>query len=128
MPKSRRFLLVDDSLIALKVNAKLLEHAFEGCRIDAFVNAQDALVFFEENKGHKENLPETVLLDIIMPEMNGFEFIEKLEVLFDGTLPFKLYLLSSTLDENDIASAAASRHVTEILNKPLDASLLNVFI
>jgi len=128
MSKSRRFLLVDDSLIALKVSAKLLEHSFEGCQIDSYIDAQDAIVFLEENKNNPEVLPDYLLLDIIMPVINGFEFIDKLEAIFEGHLPFRLYLLSSTLDENDILTASESRHVIQILNKPLDALLLKALI
>jgi CheY-like chemotaxis protein len=126
MPKSRRFLLVDDSVIALKVNSRLLEHSFDGCHIETYIHAQDALEFFEENKDEADRLPDTLLLDIIMPVMNGFQFIEKLEMIFGPSLPFRLYLLSSTLDEDDFANAHESRHVVQILNKPLDASLLHM--
>jgi CheY-like chemotaxis protein len=128
MPKPRRFLLVDDSLIALKVNTRLLEHSFEGCHIRSFIHAQDALTFFENNRDNSEELPDTLLLDIIMPVMNGFEFIEKLEDIYGRDFPFRLYMLSSTLDENDFINATESRHVVRILNKPLEASLLNSMI
>ncbi len=123
-----RFFLVDDNPIDIMVNKKLLSNTFGNCPVNAFNNSTDALKYFAENVHNTEELPTTLLLDIIMPRVDGFEFIEKLEVIFSGKIPFKIFLLSSTLDEADFEKARESKWVRMILGKPLDTEALRDLI
>ncbi len=55
-----------------------------------------------------------------MPVMNGFEFVEAFEALpEDKRKGYSLYMLSSSINENDIARVKAYSSVKQFLNKPL---------
>lgn len=61
-----------------------------------------------------------VFVDIQMPLMNGFEFVEAFEALpEDVKAGYHLYMLSSSINENDIAKVRSYPSVKTFLNKPL---------
>jgi CheY-like chemotaxis protein len=119
-----KFFLVDDNPIDLMVHKKLLNNSFPECDVTAFNNSTIALQFFADHAGDPCSLPTTLLLDIIMPQVDGFEFIERLELIFPETMPFQIFLLSSTLDDADFAKAHENKWVDTILGKPLDTDAL----
>jgi len=122
-----KFLLVDDNPIDIMVHRRLLQNSFPESEITTFNNSADALQYFSEHQIDKSALPTVVILDIIMPRIDGFQFIEELEKIF-GTPPFKIFLLSSTLDDGDFAKARESKWVKTILGKPLDTEGLKGMI
>ncbi|MEQ1666671.1 MAG: response regulator [Bdellovibrionales bacterium] len=122
-----KFMLVDDNPIDLMVNRRLLQNTFEGATVNSFNNSVDAVEFFKKNGSNSAELPNVVLLDIIMPRLDGFQVIEELEKIFTA-IPFKIFLLSSTLDDADFDKAKESRSVQKILGKPLDTENLKTLI
>ncbi len=122
-----KFIIVDDNPIDLMVNRRLLQNTFEGATVNSFNNSVDAVEFFKKNGNNSAELPNVLLLDIIMPRLDGFQVIEELEKIFT-TIPFKIFLLSSTLDDADFDKAKESRSVQRILGKPLDTENLKTLI
>ncbi|MDQ6480759.1 response regulator [Dyadobacter sp. LHD-138] len=117
------FILIDDSAFDLFIYEKLIFKSGIGNSVKAFNAAQDALDFLVEEG---ENLPKTViLLDLQMPGMNGFEFIEQFDLLPESLKnKTRIYMLSSTIDTRDIEKAKASLHIIDLLSKPLEIGLL----
>lgn len=66
----KKILLVDDHINVLRLLAIELKHA--GYDVDTALNGKEALRKIDSGN------PDLVLLDIIMPEMNGFEMLSKL--------------------------------------------------
>lgn len=117
------FFLIDDSAFDLFIYEKLLIKSGITSSVKTFNSARDALKFLVEQA---DNLPETIiLLDLQMPDMNGFEFIDEFDQLSDAIRQkFKIFMLSSTIDTRDIEKAKASRHIIDLLPKPLEISFL----
>lgn len=103
--------LIDDDYIYLNFTAKMLMQVFPGTRIRSFANASDALSVVEKEK------PDLIFLDINMPEINGWEFLE----LFPKHLVSnsEIYMVSSSIDPDDAERAAQHPLVTKFLEKPL---------
>jgi CheY-like chemotaxis protein len=61
-----------------------------------------------------------VLVDIMMPGMDGFQFMEAFDSL-DASVKqlIQVFMLSSTLDPRDIKRAASNKTVRDLLSKPL---------
>ncbi|MCE7063658.1 response regulator [Dyadobacter sp. CY326] len=117
------FFLIDDSAFDLFIYEKLLLKSGITDSVKTFNSARDALKHLVSQGA---NLPESViLLDLQMPDMNGFEFIEE----FDSLPPLlqekiRIFMLSSTIDTRDIDKARASLHILDLLPKPLEIATL----
>ena len=118
-------MLVDDSDIDTFLNKKFLSIAGITDNTISFLSAQEALDYISINADNPEKLPPFILLDVQMPEINGFQFLD----LYDS-VPEKaqdktrIVMLSSTIDPIDLDRARNNKHVIDILKKPLDTGAL----
>lgn len=117
--KQYRVMIVDDSETDRFVHSKLLQHYNISSDIYVFETGRDALNYLKENKKEVDKLPEVILLDIMMPEMSGFDFMVYFENIKD-TLECKplIFMLSSTDDENDLRRVRNNPYVMKLLKKP----------
>jgi CheY-like chemotaxis protein len=125
---SSTVMLIDDNFIDLKINEKIIKITKSFEKIIVCMSGAEALNHLKNNLSNPDELPSFILLDIQMPEMNGFEFLEqykKLPKLFTDSC--KIAMLSSTLDFSDIQRAEANPFVIKLLKKPLiPVTLLDV--
>ena len=114
--KLKKVMLIDDNEIDLKINAKLITLAKLFDDIIICQSGEEALDYLNANLVKQQGLPDFILLDIQMPEMDGFEFLEHYRS-FPNKCP--VAMLSSTLDFGDIQRAEANPYVIKLLRKPL---------
>lgn len=129
MDRNLRVMLIDDNIIDLKINSKiiLISKLFDD--IIQFQSGEEALSYLSKYIDQPDKLPHLILLDIQMPEMDGFEFLDSYKA-FPNQLKDKclVAMLSSTLDFGDIKKAEANPHVIKLLKKPLmTAELETIF-
>ena len=111
----RTCLVVDDSAVVRKIARRILEELeFE------VVEAEDGEQALEVCKGA---LPEAVLLDWNMPNMDGYEFLGKLRRLPGGDAPKVVFCTT----ENDIdhISRALAAGASEYIMKPFDKDIIS---
>ncbi|WP_138433226.1 response regulator [Winogradskyella algicola] len=120
----RNVMIVDDNKIDLFVTKKIIEKYNPEIKTRSFTNGDSALYFLE--LCHKDcgsdvlAVPELILVDINMPQMDGFEFLEKVERQFNGqSTKFKIYMLTSSLYAEDISKAKNNTLCAGYLCKPL---------
>lgn len=113
--------LIDDEPIFNLISAKIISRSGWQGEVRVFISAKTAL---EEIKLHIANegyLPDFLFLDVRMPEMDGFQFLDELVNLPKEPLKFtKVYMLSSSLDQKDIVRSQQFSMVKGFLSKPLD--------
>lgn len=125
MAMYKSVMLVDDNEIDNIINEKIIEANSFADRILVFQTGQEALEFLEVNQHDETKLPEIVFLDINMPIMDGFQFLEDFEKFSETVLDkCKIIMLSSSISPKDIDRAASSKYVKKYLNKPLNARYL----
>lgn len=116
-----RVMMVDDNDSDLLYTRVTLQRCGEPCEVMAFERAQDALAHLRGTPGHGVRL---ILLDINMPVMDGFAFLDAFEALPPGQRGQAVVaMLSSSSDPADRTRALAYTSVADYLTKPLDRTL-----
>ncbi|KAF2515139.1 response regulator [Flavobacterium foetidum] len=122
MESNPDFLLVEDNLIDQIVAQKLLKKVFDKNPLFIANNGREALDWL---LNHLTSDSLIVLLDIQMPIMNGFDFLTEFDKITEEIKKkIKIYILSSTLDCDEIKKLAEDKNVTKFLHKPFPAALL----
>ncbi|MES2426444.1 MAG: response regulator [Bacteroidota bacterium] len=114
-------LLVDDDEINNFISIKLIKKALDNTSISSCLNGKFAIdQLVELQKRDPALLPDFILLDINMPIMNGWEFLDEYRRLeIDPLGKSKIYIISSSVFSNDINKAKSYPLVKNFISKPL---------
>lgn len=120
MNRIKNLTLVDDDDIFVFLTKKTIEQTNLVDLIKVFGNGLDALNFLKENKNNVSTLPEIIVLDISMPIMNGWQFLEEYTKL-NPTIGKKItiYICSSSISPDDINRAKTISEVSDYIIKPI---------
>ncbi len=119
-PSKLTILLIDDDSIFQFLTRKVLEASGLTDEIIVCSNGQEALQLLETNIYNKATLPDVIFLDINMPVMNGWAFLEAFKLIKPLlNKPVPLYVVSSSADQADIQQAKEFDIVTDYLVKPI---------
>lgn len=119
--KSVSILLVDDDEINNFISVKLIKKTLLNTEIKTCLNGKFAIdELVEIQNSNPEELPDYILLDINMPIMNGWEFLDEYKRLgIDPEGKSKIYIISSSVFNNDINKAKSYPLVKDFISKPL---------
>lgn len=110
-----KVLIIDDDDIVLLVESKIVQR----CGIEkvplTFRSGKSALEYLETDDKTKNYI---ILLDINMPEMNGWQFLEKLEGL-ELQKKFFVIMVTSSIDRYDKEIAVKYQNVISFIEKPI---------
>jgi two-component system chemotaxis response regulator CheY len=120
MPDAPIIALIDDdkifqltasrTIIATKITDKVLQ----------FENGEDALNFIRENHADASRLPDFVFLDINMPFVDGWMFLDDYAALKPRLAkPMTIYMVSSSIDPRDISRAKRNNDISDYVIKPV---------
>lgn len=115
--KIHRTMLIDDTDIDQKLYQRVLKRSGLVEEVIPFLYADEALEFLRSNASEKIDL---IFLDINMPRMNGFEFLEAATREFGDTFAHVvIVMLTTSLAPEDRERAAEFEIVRDFINKPL---------
>jgi len=120
--RSVSVLLVDDDEINNFISIKLIKKALVSTEIMACLNGKFAIdQLLEIQKSDPKKMPNYILLDINMPIMNGWEFLDEYKRLnIDPLGRCKIFIISSSVFSNDINKARSYPLVKDFISKPLN--------
>lgn len=110
---------IDDDILQLMVNRKIFN----------LLNSEIQLLIFEDSKNAFASIhahyPELIFLDLNMPEMNGWDFLDAMK---KDQLNIDVYILTSSVDPYDKKKAESYANIKGFLSKPLSLQVLKNII
>lgn len=125
-----KILCVDDDPITLMLCKKVIERTSFAQEIITAQNGEEAILYFKKiiteiKKGNDVDYPKLVLLDLNMPVMNGWEFLDTYSKnKFQELLTSKFIVLSSTIDPDDVEKSKGYKMVIDFMSKPITTEML----
>ena len=122
LSKRIEVVLIDDDHVANVFNKHILENVAEVGHVITLSSGLEALEYMQQRVQRSPRIPELFFVDIHMPHMNGFQFIEKLENLLKlNGLENKtmINVLSSSDIKSDILKFVQMRTASKFISKPL---------
>lgn len=123
MTSKIKLLVIDDDDINIFIIKKIVEKTGYNVEMISKTNGQIAIDYLAGVVSSAEQLPQLILIDINMPVLNGWEFLEAYEKLGIAQ-SVDMYMLSSSVYENDIEKAKTYSTVKGFISKPLSIERL----
>ena len=113
------FIIIDDSELDCFIARKIIEHTDKNLSVKSYLNGREVIEQIRVDFD-KRNMPLTIiLLDLRMPIMNGFQFVDEFEKLpLDIKRKYQIHILSSTRNTNDIYRILTHNTVLSMIEKP----------
>jgi CheY-like chemotaxis protein len=129
MNSFKDFIIIDDDIINNKLCRKIIEKVYPEAQITDFTSAKDGLDFIIEKYTAPGDEKVILLLDISMPIMNAWEFLEVFDTLNqDIKNRIKVHILSSSINKNDMMRAQNNSNVEYYLIKPLTKESIKLIV
>ncbi|MDP5001555.1 MAG: response regulator [Flavobacterium sp.] len=126
--KIEKIMIVDDNEFDCYITSKIINNLDESIDIMEFNSSLTAIQFLEEFQNSPEKLPNLIFLDIYMPILDGFGFIEKFNTFSDVVKAHtKICILSTTVDDLYIHKAKINSSIL-YTSKPITNEFLQGII
>ncbi|MCO5946356.1 MULTISPECIES: response regulator [Mucilaginibacter] len=113
-------LLIDDNYIDNFVTRKILEGSNFAESIVVVRSATEAIASLSAGTIK----PDVIFLDVRMPLMSGFEFLDEYDKINMDKSNIKIFMLSSSLDPMDMRKSTDNKYITQFIHKPLTQKAL----
>lgn len=112
--------LVDDDKIFQFTASKTIKALSLTEKILQFENGEEALKYLVENASNEDTLPDYIFLDINMPYVDGWMFLQDFTNLSESLVKkISIFMVSSSIDPRDIQRARSIPEVKEYITKPV---------
>lgn len=122
-------MIIDDNFVDLYITSRMISKNNFGKNLLLYTSPQEALKYLQENQDNIILLPQVIFVDIYMPIMSGFEFLEAFDKLSACLKEYtRTFIISSTIDNEDIARCNNNNNVAAFHVKPITKEFLDRII
>ncbi|MDX2190744.1 MAG: response regulator [Bacteroidota bacterium] len=121
MKQFKNIMLIDDDPINNLISSKTIQIFDPEVSITEYDDPSAALEYLKaQSKERNQNLPDVIFLDINMPVINGWNFLEEYKHLLQYlNKDIELFLLTSSTNHKDMQKAKSFPIITHYISKPL---------
>ncbi|EIA08247.1 response regulator [Flavobacterium frigoris] len=123
--KNKITYIIDDDKLSIKLMSMLISKNNFCEEIISFFNPQFALDELKKNCNTPTNLPDVILLDLNMPILDGWQFLDEF-ILLPIKKEISIFIVSSSIDPHDIEMVKKYDMVKSYIMKPINATKLEI--
>jgi CheY-like chemotaxis protein len=125
----KKLIFIDDSPLDHYILKRILHKYNLTYEVNCTADGEEVIKFLKQHKREASTLPDVILLDLYMPEFDGWTFLEKLQKLhLRLAKPVKIYILSASINPKDIDRAKRIPIVNAFVFKPITKNALQKLV
>jgi CheY-like chemotaxis protein len=123
--KDKVIWVVDDDFVYQTIISKIIKKSGVFCTHSSFTNGKEALNSLKKIIEEDDTLPDIILLDINMPVMDGWEFMEEIKkIKSDIRKDIHIYIVSSSIAIEDTNKSTTFNNIMGYIPKPISVNEL----
>ena len=111
--------ILEDDLVSQFATRYCIEQSVNECEIITYDDAGTALAKFSFDNPRDGVIPDILFVDLVMPKMGGWEFLDRLEKIQGRTKEMEIYVLSAFTNSKDRIRAREHPMIKGFFDKPL---------
>jgi CheY-like chemotaxis protein len=112
--------IIDDNEIYQFTLMRIINDNKQAERIITFSDGEKAIHYLADNKATNENIPDIIFLDVNMPIMDGWQFIDEYaSIKTEIKKKIVIFMLSSSVNPVDIERASKINEISDYIIKPM---------
>ncbi|QWX83377.1 response regulator [Cellulophaga sp. HaHaR_3_176] len=124
--KNKKVFFIDDDSIFIFVSTKLIEEEDFCENLEVFEHGKNAIEALVDTSNSNQSLPEIIFLDLSMPVMSGWEFLDSFQAApILNKESIKIIVMSSSINPSEIDMIKSYPIVHDYIVKPLTPADLN---
>lgn len=125
----KKLIFIDDSPLDHFILKRILNKYKLAYEVNCTEDGEEVLKFLKKNQHDKDKLPDLILVDLYMPKLNGWGFLEKIQHIYPSLArPVKIFILSSSINPKDIHHARQYSCVSSFIFKPITKEVLEKLV
>lgn len=116
----KKLMIVDDDTLSIYLNKITIEQTNMASICETFDNGLDAINFIKKNTNNPNSLPDIILLDLFMPIMDGWQFINEYNSFKEKlSKEIQIFIVSSSISPDDISRSKSYNSIKDYIIKPI---------